>query len=155
MARDAAYRVMPPQTDGDTSPMMPREMRRQEFGRNLWQLLLQRGMSQADLARASGLGRDSISGYVKGRNLPEPKSAQAMAEALGVTVTDLYPGSVERTIDKELPALEIRQAVGHTGQAWLRVNRLVPFGTAARIAALIDEADEATKAAKAKDSGQG
>jgi transcriptional regulator with XRE-family HTH domain len=136
MARDTHYKN-PPQAD--TSPMAPREMRRQEFGRNLWQLLLRRGMTQSDLARASGLGRDSISGYVRGRNLPEPKSAKAIADALGVTVEELYPGATERAIDSELPAVEMRQAAGQPGKAWLRVNRLVSYSVAAKIIALLEE----------------
>lgn len=140
MARDTHYKNKP--AGGDTSPLAPREMRRQEFGRNLWQMLLKRGMTQSDLARASGLGRDSISGYVRGRNLPEPKSAKAIADALGITVEELYPGAAERAIDNELPAFDMRAAAGHPGHAWLRINRKVPFGIAAKIAALIEEAGD-------------
>jgi transcriptional regulator with XRE-family HTH domain len=136
MARDTHYKNP---VSGDTSPLAPREMRRQEFGRNLWQMMLKRGMTQSDLARASGLGRDSISGYVRGRNLPEPKSAKAIADALTVSVEDLYPGAAERAMDSELPAIEMRQAAGQPGKAWLRVNRMVDYGTAAKIIALLEE----------------
>jgi transcriptional regulator with XRE-family HTH domain len=139
MARDTAYRNTPA---GDTSPMVPREMRRQEFGRNLWQLLLKRGMTQSDLSRASGLGRDSVSGYVRGRNLPEPTSAKKLADALGVTMEDLYPGSTERAIDGELPAFEMKQAAGHPGRAWVRVNRMMSFAAATKIAAIIEQERE-------------
>ena len=121
--------------------MAPKEIRRQEFGRDLWALMLRRGMSQSDLARRAGLGRDSISGYVRGRNLPEPRNAKKMADALGVTVHELYPGATENAMDTEHPAIEMRQAVGQPGKAWLRVNRLVSFSTAAKIVALL-EADK-------------
>ena len=136
MARDTSYKNPPA---ADTSPMAPREMRRQEFGRNLWQLLIKRGMTQSDLARASGLGRDSISGYVRGRNLPEPTSAKALADALGVTVEDLYPGSVERAIDGELPGFHMTEIAGHPGKAWVRLNRSMSFTAAAKIAAILAE----------------
>jgi transcriptional regulator with XRE-family HTH domain len=119
--------------------MAPREMRRQEFGRNLWHMLLKRGMTQSDLARASRLGRDSISGYVRGRNLPEPKSAKALADALGVTIEELYPGSAERAIDSELPVFHMTQVAGHPGKAWVRLNRSMSFTAAVKIAAILDE----------------
>lgn len=143
MARNARYANPPAPDLQPAGPLQPKEMRRQEFARRVWALMTERNMNQAELARAAGLGRDSISGYVNGRNLPEPKSAKALADALGVTVPDLYPGAVEVAVDAEMPAIELRQIAGHPGQAWLRVNRKVPFSAAAKIIAIIEEADSA------------
>ena len=140
MARNAVYRNPP--TEKRAQAPAPREMVRQDFGRNLWNLILKRGMSQSDLARASGLGRDSVSGYIRGKNLPDPKNAKKRATALGITVEELYPGAAERAMDSELPAVELRQAAGHPGKAWLRVNRSVSFATAAKIVALLEQERE-------------
>jgi len=142
MSRNAVYKSAPA-NDEELDPRMPDTLRRQEFARNLYRLMVAKNWRQSDLARASGLGRDSISGYMRGRNMPEPTSAQRLADALGVTVEQLYPGSVERAIDHEMPSLEFRQAAGHPGRVWLRVNRMVPFGTASRTVSLLQEADEA------------
>jgi transcriptional regulator with XRE-family HTH domain len=145
MARNSRF-ANPPAAVAPPTSMAPREIRKQEFARALQGFMLQRNMSQADLARAAGLGRDSISSYVNGRNLPKPKSAQALADALGVTVPQIYPGAVERAVDAEIPAVELRQVAGHPGKAWLRVNRAVSFSTAAKIIALL-EAEDASAAA--------
>lgn len=125
----------------NTAPLPPREMRKQEFARKLWELMVARNLSQADLARESGLGRDSVSNYVNAKTLPEPKQAKALADALGVTVPELYPGAVEAAVDAEIPAVELRQVAGHPGKAWLRVNRALSFATAAKIIALLEEED--------------
>ncbi len=142
MARNALYKS-DAANDREMDPRMPDVLRRQEFARNLFRLMMEKNWRQSDLARASGLGRDSISGYIRGRNMPEPKSAEALARAFGVTVSELYPGAVERAIDNEVPAIEFRVAAGHANKAWLRVNKLVPIGVAAKIVAMIQEADEA------------
>jgi transcriptional regulator with XRE-family HTH domain len=47
-----------------------RAERRLEFSRDLRTALRWQRMTQAELSRASGLGEDSISGYVRGRTLP-------------------------------------------------------------------------------------
>jgi transcriptional regulator with XRE-family HTH domain len=141
MAKDTTYRNPPGGNDGD-GPASPREMARLEFGRHLWALILKAGMSQSDLARAADIGRDSVSGYIRGRNLPDPKHAKAMADALGIPLEKLYPGSIKRAMDNEPPAVELRQAAGHPGKAWLRINRAVSFTTGAKIIALLEHEDE-------------
>lgn len=126
-------------TPGDTSPQTPLDMRRKAFGRNLWNLTLRRGWTQSELARQAGIGRDSISGYMRGKNLPEPTSAMALAKALGVTLEDLYPGASESPAESAIPSFEMRAATGEPGFAWLRINRRVPFSVAAKIAVLLEE----------------
>lgn len=49
-----------------------------------------RGLTQAELAGRAGVSRQLISAVESGRNLPRVDSALALAEALGVEVTDLF-----------------------------------------------------------------
>lgn len=101
--------------------------------------MLDRGWNQSELARRSGLGRDSVSTYIRGQVLPEPKNLKALADALGIQAHDLLPQSAMSAIEAETPALEIRQAHGHTDKVFLRINQLVSIDQAARIFSIIRE----------------
>jgi transcriptional regulator with XRE-family HTH domain len=127
------------------SNLVPRELSKQEFGRRLQALMLAKDWNQSELARASGLGRDSISTYVRGQTFPTPKALRKLADALGVTTEELLPNSLMNALEGEFPAIELKQAAGHPDKAWLRINRAVPFAVAAQIIALINAADEAER----------
>lgn len=122
--------------------LTPKAISRQEFGRRLLSLILKRGWNQSDLARETGIGKDSISGYVRGRSFPNPPSLKRICDALEVTRDQLLPNSLQAAMDEELPAIELRQAVGHGNKVWLRVNRAMSFATAAKIVTLIEEDED-------------
>jgi transcriptional regulator with XRE-family HTH domain len=122
--------------------LSPKAVGRQEFGRRLLSLIIQRGWNQSDLARETGIGKDSISGYVRGRSFPNPTTLNQLCDTLGVTREQLLPNSLQAAMDEEFPAVELRQAVGHPSKAWLRVNRAMSFATAAKIITLIEEDEE-------------
>jgi transcriptional regulator with XRE-family HTH domain len=134
--------TMAPQAIETTPILTPRALTRQEFGRRLQQLMLAKSWNQSDLARAADLGRDSISTYVNGKTFPTPVALKKMADALGMEPQELLPNTMMNAMDDEHPAVELRQAAGHPGKAWLRVNRAVSFGTAAKIVELINQDDE-------------
>src|SRR3546814_17176733 len=94
--------------------------------------MLAKNWSQADLARRAELGRDSISTYINGKTFPDPLSRKKLADALGVSVDELIPNGMETALDQEFPAVELKQAVGHPGMAWVRINRAMSFATAAK-----------------------
>ncbi len=71
------------------------EKARAALGAKISALLVDRQWSQSDLARASGLKRDAISTYVRGRVWPNPQSFTAVARALGITPHELRPGQSE------------------------------------------------------------
>lgn len=133
---------MPPALEAVTTQLTPKALTRQEFGRRLYQRLIDKEWNQSDLGRAAGLGRDSISGYINGKKFPTPLALQKMADALGCAPADLLPNSMMNAMDDEHPAVELKQAAGHPGKAWLRVNRALSFGTAAKIINLIDDEDQ-------------
>lgn len=125
--------------------LTPRALTKQEFGRRLQGLMMAKDWTQSDLARASGMGRDSISKYINAISFPTPLALKKLAESLGVTKEELLPNALMQALDDEHPAVELKQAAGHPDKAWLRVNRAVPFDVAARIVALINESDMAER----------
>lgn len=76
----------------------------QDFPGTLRRLIDAQGLSQSDVARKvwnktrktkNGyvlvVGKDRISAWLKGKSLPNRKSQEALAAALGVTVDELFP----------------------------------------------------------------
>lgn len=99
------------------------EAARCEFGRRLSQHIQARCWNQSDLARAVGLGRDSISTYIRGNAKPEPKNLLKICEVLRVKPSDLYPGVISGMTDIEKPVLEMKLDDKDPTKAWLRVNQ--------------------------------
>lgn len=62
---------------------------KEAFGRRVYRMMLDKGMTQSDLARAAGLERNRVSTYVRGVSLPTGLSLTKLANALGVKPTDL------------------------------------------------------------------
>ena len=60
-----------------------------EVGRKINELLAIRGMSQKQLAEASGLTEAAISRYIAGTRKPKSISLSAIAKALDVTMDEL------------------------------------------------------------------
>ena len=125
-----------PEADVDLSV---RSIRKIEFAKRVYSLMTKKNWSQSDLARASGLGRDSISQYVRGNNIPSPKNLQKMAGALGVTPVELYPNYEAAAIEQEIPSLSFRQMPGDEQHMWVRINKKVPMAVAAQIMKLMNE----------------
>lgn len=126
---------------GDTpspTPLVPRHLTKQEFGKRLYGLMLAKGWNQSELGRQSGLPRDSISTYVRGQSLPTPANLKALSEAFGIETEELLPNHVESAIDQDVPSFEMKTSVSAPNMAWVRVNRLVTMQTAIRIADLLE-----------------
>lgn len=121
-----------------TPQFAPKHLTKQEFGRRLYTLMIGRGWHQSELARRSGLPRDSISVYVRGKSLPTPLSLQALARAFDMEPKDLLPNQVESAIDEDMPALEMKVSPNMPNSAWLRVNQLVSIRTAVAVIELLE-----------------
>ncbi len=57
-------------------------MAEKTFAQELAEALLEKKMTQSDLARCSGVSQDSISAYLKGTQVPYKKTAARIREAL-------------------------------------------------------------------------
>ena len=99
-----------------------------EFGQNIQARLNAKNWNQSDLARATKLGRDSISTYIRGMVMPDPKNIAKLADALDCSVGDLLP---ERASDDGRAVLEIKQLAD--GNVHVRINRPVSIEQAAAI----------------------
>ena len=62
-----------------------------DYGKHIKQLRNEAGMTQAQLAEASGIRQSTISMIETGVNTPNVKTADKIARALGVTLNDLMP----------------------------------------------------------------
>lgn len=125
----------------DTPPdvkLAPKHLTKQEFGKRLYNLMIRKGWHQSELARQSGLPRDSISVYIRGRSLPTPASLKQLASALGVATDELLPNHVESAIDEDNPSIEFKVSPNMPDRAWLRVNRLVTIRAALKIMDILE-----------------
>lgn len=64
----------------------------EQFGRKLRAHRLERGLSQEELAEASGLHRTYISGLESGARNPTIKIVVQLAKSLGITASELLEG---------------------------------------------------------------
>lgn len=133
---------------GDLKSIPAKAARNFELGRRLRAAMLANGMKQIELAQKTGIGRDSISGYARGRIYPAPDRIKSMADVLGILPQDL---AVEEQGDLQFGALQACQMkmLGE-GRAWITMNREVPAKIAIKITELVDQADELMKATKSK-----
>lgn len=138
------------------APSAPDEIARRELSRRLIEIMMKRNLKQVDLAEGvfgryaknrannagNARGRDSISKWVRGLALPEPRNLQRLADYLGVKTDDLIPPSAFHRAAHENPAVEIRQITGEPGMAWLIVNRACSTMAAAQILDILNQDDE-------------
>lgn len=124
--------------DSTSETLKPKYSTKFEFGRRLYRLMMEKGLTQSDLARAAGLTRNAVSTYVTGRNFPTPLNLQKIAKALHLTAEDLLPNLLEHEAPEDSPSLEMKVSSGAPNKAWLKVNRLVTLSTAARVIELIE-----------------
>jgi transcriptional regulator with XRE-family HTH domain len=115
---------------------------KQEFGRKIYNMLMEKGWSQSELARRSDLPRDSISVYIRGKSFPTPSSLAKLAKAFNLDPVEMLPNhtvsSVERDQDS---AFSINSSSVDPGKAFVRVNRVVSFETAMKIGQLLADED--------------
>lgn len=130
---------VPSPTMNASSGSEMRHLSKQEFGRRLWELMVKNDMNQSDVARASGVGRDSISKYVNGKQFPTPIVAARIAKVFKVEPEELLPNLAEQAYEREAPSLEMRAVHGKPGRVWLRVDQEVSSVQAAKIMSILNE----------------
>lgn len=118
--------------------MTPKHLTKQEFARRLYKLMMSKGWTQSELARRADLPRDSISVYARSKSLPTPQSLQKLAKAFDMPAEELLPNHMEHAMDEETPAFSMQESSANPGKAWVRVNRLMNFSTATKIAELLE-----------------
>ena len=127
-----------PSPDGELDLSVKR-IRKSEFGKRLMHLLVQKGMRQAELARKTGLGRDSISQYVRGKTVPTPQSLRKMADVLQITPDQLYPNySLDAAAEEEIAPFEFRGVSGEPDKMFVQISMKMPMEKAMKIMQIIN-----------------
>lgn len=128
------------------------------FARKLHLAMLQKGMSQSDLARTVwgsttdktgrtvAKNRDRISEYVRAQSLPDPANLKRLADALGIPPDHLATDQVSAVIDSRDTELVMTSDPENHGHVRLRLNKRLPTTLAAQIVALISQFDEGKQA---------
>jgi transcriptional regulator with XRE-family HTH domain len=117
-----------------------------EFSARIRRLTADKGWTQAELARRSNTGRESISRYFAGKMLPDNTTLYRIVDALMCKPEDLWPWFKTGNANPDMPEFEIRAIVGDPHRTWLRINRPVRNLTAAKIHVLISEDDAQDRA---------
>lgn len=89
----------------------------------------EKGISQAELSRLTGLQRSSISQYLSGRNTPRQKALDAIAGALGVTAADLSSGEKKITVKTAAELMGVSEQFVRVAMQ----QKQLPIGTAVKL----------------------
>jgi len=130
----------PPSDDGAVD-LSQRSIRKQEFGRRLYKIMLDKRLNQSDIARLSGLGRDSVSQYIRGRSVPTPQNLEKLAEALNLQPNDLFPNYAAQAVISEQPTFQIKSVEHEPESMWLIVNTKVSAVKAVQIMQILNDKD--------------
>lgn len=124
-----------------------------EFAKRVQHRMVMKGWNQSELARQASIhlaektgkrktmGRDSVSHYIRGENLPTPAHLHALARALGCEPFDLLPSVGMPSVDTKRPSLRVDTL--ESGRAHIVMDRVVSLATALKIQQAIME-DDAT-----------
>lgn len=104
------------------------------FAQRLLTVMRERGWTQSELARRARIGRDNVSGYIRGKNLPGPAILNRLAAALAVGPEQLIPMAAD-----SLPAgkagcgFTLRHLANDGDHVWLQVEQALPWDQAEAI----------------------
>jgi transcriptional regulator with XRE-family HTH domain len=124
-----------------------------QMGRTLDKLRIDKGWNQAEFARQASLhmpkgagrsiGRDSMGGYIRGKNVPDLIAQKAIAAALGVKPEKIFHPFLNG--QDVMPKLPPQTEHLGDGTANLRINMILPAPTVAKIIKLVEEGQEQMK----------
>lgn len=119
------------------------------FAKRLQQLMDDRELTQSDLAakmwgrvnigsKSVARGRDRISVWVNGKNIPDTKNLAKLAKALGVKISDLIPEAEMKAAHRGLADWTFTKPHGgEAGQTFVQIAQFVSDGTAHAIQGLL------------------
>lgn len=114
---------------------------RQDFAKRLAGAMTQKGWNQSELARRADIGRDNVSGYVRGHNLPNSKHLAKLAAALNVPASYLLGAATgdrfPALADDDKPLTELRNLPDKPGYMRVLIRHDVPEEMAFEIAKMV------------------
>lgn len=75
------------------------------FGEKVKLLRITQNMTQDALADAAGITKASLSNYERNKRCPQYPAAEAIANALGVPVSELYEKSTDKNSRDDMPMI--------------------------------------------------
>lgn len=127
--------------DNTADELSVRVLRKHEFSKRLVSLMEKKMVRQSDVARATKVGRDSISNYVRGRTVPTPTALGRLSKYFNVSAEELYPNYAQQAMQREQPAYDFKQVAGETNVTWVQINMRLTSKKAAEIMAIIHSDD--------------
>lgn len=125
--------------------LITKKQARVEFSHRLRQLMLKKGLRNADLARMADLERNAISTYLNQKSLPTPTSLRAIARALKTDPAELLPayqaGVPQSRMSSSDNEIEMEISSSNPKLARLRISRTLPTTLALNILKLIEAQD--------------
>lgn len=119
------------------SKVLPKTARNQDFGKRLRDAMLKKGVKQFQVADALKIGRDSFSGYARGKIMPLKDRLEDIAKFLGVEPQALVPDFGIEFTEEHAPRFKLE--IHEDGTAWLAINQRLPKALALKIANLAEE----------------
>ena len=106
------------------------------FAENLKSVMLDKGMSQQELAARIGKGKSSVSQYLSGKNIPKSDVKEKIAEVLECSILELEGHPLINNADelRNVSVAECAKILGKSEQ-FVRVGLqqgVLPFGVAVR-----------------------
>ena len=121
----------------DGEQLGTKRVTKQEFAKRLYETMVSKGWTQSELSRATDVGRDSISNYIRGISLPNPRNLKKLADGLGVEMSDLYPNFSMSAAGMDVPSIQTRALPGDTNFMYLEINCKLPTDVALEVQQLI------------------
>ena len=118
-----------------------KHLSKEEFARNLYEMMASKGWTQSELSRRAGIGRDNVSQYIRGRTYPTPNFLAKLAQALGTTPEELLPNYYEDAVERAAPQTEYREIPGDDVYCWIRMNKRVLKKNATKIIDLSNQTE--------------
>ena len=128
------------------------EVEKKAFGRKLRQLMADKGLSGADLARQASrhipsgktMGRDTISWYLTGRSMPTPPYLTAIAKVLDIDPQFLVPRDHaqrpgEMPPPTPAPENDVRMTMSGDGMMHLMLNTHLPRDLGWKVLQMIED----------------
>lgn len=112
-----------------------RQQAKADFGRRLHKLMVKKGWRQSDLARHSAIGKDSISNYVNGRTVPTQQNIEKLAQVVGASPNDLWPG-YDGSMEGRRNVLTFRADPEDPAFAFVVIDSRLPIDLALKLLAL-------------------
>lgn len=104
------------------------------FAQRLLGVMRERGWTQSELARRARIGRDNVSGYIRGKNLPGPAILNRLSAALMIGPEQLIPMADDSTAAaKNSRGFTLRHLTNDGNHVWLQVEQALPWDQAEAI----------------------